>query len=863
MDALDKVDYDPAVHLQLLFSSPLSVTKLPQVAAAVALHGDRLSSDIATTTQKAENAVNEDYYGRVLDGKQTLNELYSRIDELRAQAHDTETKIITMTSHIISLDKTKSNLIHSITVLKRLQMLTTACDQLKALVNNRHYREMSQTLPAVQELMSHFKPFRSIDQIAALNRQIGEMQVEITDQIFSDFDTVLSGKGDLNTANNLSDATLVLEQLGESNQSKLINWYCSTQLREYRNIFKASDEAGSLENIARRYSYFKRLLKQHVDTNARYFKPSWHMAECLTNAFCNTTRDDIHTLLAQGGRHMDVQLLLKALQETLEFEQYLEKRFGSVSDSRTDSSLIDKKKHPEVAFTSGKTISLAFQPHLNIWIDYQDKQLAEIFQRFKAPPAPKNFENGEQEQDPDPTVLPSSADLFIFYRKVFAQTAKLSTGEPLYNLSKLFAKWLDVYNNQILKTKFPNRLTEEDDFKTLALVISTADYCTATTSQLEDKIRSTIDEEWSEKVSFDEQRSHFLDIVNNGIKRLVGKVESALEYSWREMTNTNWSKLHVVGDQSSYVSELNRSLLTETKKVLKYTPKKTYVRLMCDKIVEAIASAFLLCVIKCRPISEVASEQILLDLYVVKNTLLKLPSLANESEPNAPPSSAYSRHVSNSIGRVETILKVILTQKSPPEGLVQNYFYLIGDKSVDNFKKIMDLKGMTRSEQSRFVELFNAHMKAHDNLVDESPLLTAVRLTGGGSIAINGVNGNGSVNTIGTPYSSLLGGSGASSNNNLGGSGGPLASTGITRETFSLGPVTGGTDPVSALAASFKSSPPTLQMPKFETPKGFTLAKDQIEKSFEKITQDTPVSKFNENMNRTFGRFFRRDTNNN
>lgn len=858
MDALDHVDYDPVVHLQMLFSTPSSVAKLPEVAATVALHRDNLSREITAASRAAENVKNQEYYTRILDGHSNLEQLYSRIDELRGQAHETETKITTMTSHIISLDKTKSNLIHSITVLKRLQMLTTACDQLKTLVKNRHYREMSQTLPAVQELMSHFKPFRSIDQIATLNRQVGEMQSQITDQIFSDFETVLSGKGDLNMANNLSDATLVLEQLGEENKKKLVHWYCSTQLREYRTIFKSSDEAGSLENIGRRYAYFKRLLKQHVDSNAKYFNQSWHMAEELTNAFCNNTRDDIRTLLAHGARNIEIQLLLKALQETLEFEQYLEKRFGSVSDSRTDSANVDKIKHPEAAFTSGKTISLAFQPHLNIWIDHQDKQLAIKFQQFRAPPAPKNNENGETEQEADPTVLPSSADLFIFYRQILAQTAKLSTSEPLLNLSKLFAKWLDTYCNQILRPTFPNRLNDEDDFKTLALVISTADYCTNTTSQLEDRVQSTIDEDLRQQVSFDSQRSKFLDIVNLGIKRLVGKVELSLEYSWREMANTNWSKLHSVGDQSSYVSELNRSLTNETKKVLQYITKKTYVRLICDKIVEAVSSAFLLGVVKCRPISEVASEQMLLDLYVVKNTLLKLPSTAEEGGTDEPPSAAYSRHVTSSVGRVETILKVILTQNSPPEGLVQNYFYLIGDKSADNFKKIMDLKGMSRSEQSRFLELFNAHMKAHDKLVDESPLLKALRLTGGGSLvgysdAPNSYKLNGNSSTIGTPYNGLLNSSGSSG----------ILTSSTSRDTFSLGHSNGVSDSVSALTASVKASPPTLHIPRFETPKGFTMAKDQIEKSFEKITQDTPVSKFNENMNRTFGRLFRRDANNN
>lgn len=126
---------------------------------------------------------------------------------------------------------------------------------------------------------------------------------------------------------------------------------------------------------------------------------------------------------------------------------------------------------------------MAFQPHLNIWIEYQDKQLSLKFAQFKAPPPPKQ---ALDEQEPDPTVLPSSADLFIFYRQILAQTSKLSTRDPLVNLSKLFAKWLDTYCSQILRPTFPNKLSDKDDFKTLALIISTADYCTTTISQLEE-----------------------------------------------------------------------------------------------------------------------------------------------------------------------------------------------------------------------------------------------------------------------------------------------------------------------------------------------------------------------------------------
>ena len=102
-------------------------------------------------------------------------------------------------------------------------------------------------------------------------------------------------------------------------------------LREYRTIFKSTDEAGSLENVSRRYAYFKRILKTHLESNSKYFAPSWQVTDELCKGFCTTTRDDIKILLSQSGRNTDVQLLLKALQETLEFEQYLEKRFVTSS----------------------------------------------------------------------------------------------------------------------------------------------------------------------------------------------------------------------------------------------------------------------------------------------------------------------------------------------------------------------------------------------------------------------------------------------------------------------------------------------------------------------------------------------------
>lgn len=92
----------------------------------------------------------------------------------------------------------------------------------------------------------------------------------------------------------------------------------------------------------------------------------------------------------------------------------------------------------------------------------------------------------------------------------------------------------------------------------------------------------------------------------------------------------------------------------------------------------------------------------LLDVYILKQGLLELPVLTSDPPVQASQLYAsllgnglncrYLKFVNKTISKIETILKVILTAKDPPAGLVQNYFVLIADKSVTNFLKVLELK---------------------------------------------------------------------------------------------------------------------------------------------------------------------------
>ena len=279
-----------------------------------------------------QSASDVDNVKRIQAAQADLAELFQRVEGVRQRAIETEGAITEMTADIKRLDNTKKNLTLSMTALKRLQMLTTAYEQLRGLSTSRQYRECAQLLQAVIQLMAHFKSYRSIDQIAALSKNVSDLQRELLEQVCEDFEVTFA-KGEVGQRRGmLAEACSVMDALGENARARLITWYCNTQLREYRQLFRGSEEAGSLDNISRRYSWFKRLLKTYDDEHAAMFPPFWRVNELLANAFCETTREDFKGILQKSirradGQTLDVDLLLSCLQETLDFEHSLERRF--------------------------------------------------------------------------------------------------------------------------------------------------------------------------------------------------------------------------------------------------------------------------------------------------------------------------------------------------------------------------------------------------------------------------------------------------------------------------------------------------------------------------------------------------------
>lgn len=144
------------------------------------------------------------------------------------------------------------------------------------------------------------------------------------------------------------------------------------------------------------------------------------------------------------------------------------------------------------------------------------------------------------------TVLPSSTELFYFYRQTLEQCARLSTRAPFLDLCGVFKKWLKAYAEDVLRQALVRcvlhlqpgvlpvccdrrgvyQLLHSDrteparrsidtrpnvvEMQRWCMVLNTADYCATTAVQLEDKLREKIDGEFKDRVTLEAEREIFL-----------------------------------------------------------------------------------------------------------------------------------------------------------------------------------------------------------------------------------------------------------------------------------------------------------------------------------------------------------------
>lgn len=100
----------------------------------------------------------------------------------------------------------------------------------------------------------------------------------------------------------------------------------------------------------------------------------------------------------------------------------------------------------------------------------------------------------------------------------------------------------------------------------------------------------------------------------------------------------------------------------------------------------------------------VGCEQLLLDTHSLKTILLDLPSIGSQVKRKAP--ATYTKVVIKGMTKAEMIIKIVMQSTTPPQSFIEQYLKLLPDSTHIEFIKIMEMKGLRRSDSSYLIELY-------------------------------------------------------------------------------------------------------------------------------------------------------------
>ncbi|XP_008591221.1 PREDICTED: vacuolar protein sorting-associated protein 53 homolog [Galeopterus variegatus] len=760
-DPLDRADFNAVEYINTLFPTEQSLANIDEVVNKIRLKIRRLDDNIRTVVRGQTN-VGQDGRQALEEAQKAIQQLFGKIKDIKDKAEKSEQMVKEITRDIKQLDHAKRHLTTSITTLNHLHMLAGGVDSLEAMTRRRQYGEVANLLQGVMNVLEHFHKYMGIPQIRQLSERVKAAQTELGQQILADFEEAFPSQGTKRPggpSNVLRDACLVANILDPRIKQEIIKKFIKQHLSEYLVLFQENQDVAWLDKIDRRYAWIKRQLVDYEEKYGRMFPREWYMTERIAVEFCHVTRTELAKIMRTRAKEIEVKLLLFAIQRTTNFEGFLAKRFSGCT--LTDGTLKKLESPPpstnpfleddsapemeELAVEKGDLdqpkkpkapdnpfhgiVSKCFEPHLYVYIESQDKNLGELIDRFVAdfkaqgPPKPNTDEGG--------AVLPSCADLFVYYKKCMVQCSQLSTGEPMIALTTIFQKYLREYAWKILSGNLPKTTTSSggltissllkekegsevakftlEELCLICSILSTAEYCLATTQQLEEKLKEKVDVSLIERINLTGEMDTFSTVISSSIQLLVQDLDAACDPALTAMSKMQWQNVEHVGDQSPYVTSvilhikqnvpIIRDNLASTRK---------YFTQFCIKFANSFIPKFITHLFKCKPISMVGAEQLLLDTHSLKMVLLDLPSIGSQVVRKAP--ASYTKIVVKGMTRAEMILKVVMAPHEPLVVFVDNYIKLLTDCNTETFQKILDMKGLKRGEQSSMLELFRQRL---------------------------------------------------------------------------------------------------------------------------------------------------------
>ena len=575
-------------------------------------------------------------------------QLVNKFESIKSRAEESEEKVKTICSEIKSHDNAKRNILTSINALKNLIMLVTAINQLRDFCIDKKYKEASDLILATDELCNYFKEYENIKEIIDLRHERDHLCNQLRIQLMEEFKMFDQGS----PPDQLYEGCFAIDALGEQAVTDVRNWFCSFILEGYRETFRVDDEneCSKFENTERRFKWLTRNLKDYKNRFEHIFPNEWNLKPMLAYEFCKITKLHLDQILSNLHTEIDITVMIKILQKTLEFEDKLHRKFLVAKNNDIDEDIyidgdnvvidvgdadqirekyakqkLDKEfdfdkdvadKSKKKARIEGRTkisahiyrfkgcISECFEPYLQGYSETEELKLTEALDKACSE---------DQLEDGEFPFYSSSLLMFAEIKKSIQRCTSFSNTKTFLDLHTSF-KNVFRYYIKCLKRYAPvlsqlnqNPVIKEDEGIILAYIVNTCEYCNSILPALDDHIKNAIEESYKDKVDLENSTETFRVLINQAIQALLSSIEVQVQDQLNSILKINWANYSSANQSNSNTFNDNLECIKNIKKIIKTTvqllePKmnSTYYSYFMNKLCPAIPKYFIdtICKIK-------------------------------------------------------------------------------------------------------------------------------------------------------------------------------------------------------------------------------------------------------------------------
>jgi vacuolar protein sorting-associated protein 53 len=338
---------DPIAFLNKHFTTEETlVAQLPGIREAVTERMDLLDDRISGALQRQSETA-EATQKHVQEAKASVASLEQRIRQVQQKAGQSETAVREITKDMKKLDLAKRHLQSTITTLKRLHMLIHAVEQLRLACLNQpfpDFQSAANLVDATRLLLRHFDGYmEKVEPMRLLSEKVSDLQGELRFSLVRGFRLVAFGvektielekitkQKSLNTEAKITQDSVVLmtptvmaggvlmiDSLGADVRKEFIHGICQDHLSEYNRLFnpvrkevkkeqprvssfRAQPEApkeelpeNDLENIEKRFVWFRNFLHSFDKKFPDVFPVYWNLHAGLTRVFLRLVSNDLN-----------------------------------------------------------------------------------------------------------------------------------------------------------------------------------------------------------------------------------------------------------------------------------------------------------------------------------------------------------------------------------------------------------------------------------------------------------------------------------------------------------------------------------------------------------------------------------------